>query len=542
MLAVRGVVKSFGGRAILRGADLDVEPGARIGVLGPNGGGKSTLLRIVAGLDHADAGTVTRRRGLVLAHLPQIVDGDERDALATVRDARPELAALERELARRRGAPGRPAARRRPRRDDARAGAPRAAAGALDRGRRRPRRGRGARPPARARDRRPRASHARAERRPAQARRARRLPRAAARRAAARRARGPPRHGAPRAARRAARRLRRRGRDDLPRPPPARRERRGDRRARRRRDPDLARQLQRLRRRPPARARTAAPAVRHAAEGDRAPGRGRAALPPLGAHPRQRARRAPGAREADADRPHGEDRAAGVRAPPDGARRCAPARAAASACSRSRASTRATATIPSCSTSSSWSCAASASASSGPTAAARRRCCGSWPRELAPAAGTRWAGDGITVGYLSQAAGALRDDATVLDALRAGRSMAEDAAVRLLMGFLFDYEQCRRPVGSLSGGERTRLAFLCLMQDAPELPRARRAHQPPRHRLDRSPGGRLGALRRHRHRRLPRPLLPRPHRRPHRARRRRVGARPSRAAGRPTPTIVRAAA
>ena len=39
--------------------------------------------------------------------------------------------------------------------------------------------------------------------------------------------------------------------------------------------------------------------------------------------------------------------------------------------------------------------------------------------------------------------------------------------MRLLMAFLFDYEQCRRPVATLSGGERTRLAFLCLMQDAP---------------------------------------------------------------------------
>ena len=87
--------------------------------------------------------------------------------------------------------------------------------------------------------------------------------------------------------------------------------------------------------------------------------------------------------------------------------------------------------------------------------------------ELEPFTGTRWAGDGITVGYLSQAAGALHDDATVLDALRAGRSLAEDVAVRLLMGFVFDYEQCRRPVATLSGGERTRLAFLCLMQDAP---------------------------------------------------------------------------
>jgi ATP-binding cassette, subfamily F, member 3 len=87
--------------------------------------------------------------------------------------------------------------------------------------------------------------------------------------------------------------------------------------------------------------------------------------------------------------------------------------------------------------------------------------------DLGADAGTRWIGDGITVGYLSQAADALPDEASVLDALRAGRSLAEDAAVRLLMGFLFDYEQCRRPVATLSGGERTRLAFLCLMQDAP---------------------------------------------------------------------------
>jgi ATP-binding cassette subfamily F protein 3 len=55
----------------------------------------------------------------------------------------------------------------------------------------------------------------------------------------------------------------------------------------------------------------------------------------------------------------------------------------------------------------------------------------------------------------------------VIDALRAGRSLAEDEAVRRLMAFLFDYEQVRRPVRTLSGGERTRLAFLLLMQDQP---------------------------------------------------------------------------
>jgi ATP-binding cassette subfamily F protein 3 len=87
--------------------------------------------------------------------------------------------------------------------------------------------------------------------------------------------------------------------------------------------------------------------------------------------------------------------------------------------------------------------------------------------ELEPAGGTRWAGDGISVGYLSQAAAGLPDELSLLDALRAGRSLSEEDGVRALMAFLFDYEQCRRPVASLSGGERTRLAFLRLMHDAP---------------------------------------------------------------------------
>jgi ATP-binding cassette, subfamily F, member 3 len=86
---------------------------------------------------------------------------------------------------------------------------------------------------------------------------------------------------------------------------------------------------------------------------------------------------------------------------------------------------------------------------------------------LEPVGGERWIGPGIEVGYLSQAAAGLPQDMAVIDVLRSGRSMAEDTAVRRLMGFLFDYEQVRRPVRSLSGGERTRLAFLLLMEDAP---------------------------------------------------------------------------
>jgi ATP-binding cassette subfamily F protein 3 len=97
---VRGVAKSFGSRLILDGLDLDVEAGARLGLIGPNGGGKSTLLRIVAGEETADRGELTQRRGLVLAFLPQQLEGDDRGPLETLRAARPDLDELEAELAR----------------------------------------------------------------------------------------------------------------------------------------------------------------------------------------------------------------------------------------------------------------------------------------------------------------------------------------------------------------------------------------------------------------------------------------------------------
>jgi ATP-binding cassette subfamily F protein 3 len=99
LLQARGLAKSFGSRLILDGLDFDIESGVRMGVIGPNGGGKSTLLRILAGEEHADAGEVTQRRGLTVAFLPQQLEGDERHVLETLRAARPDLDELEQELA-----------------------------------------------------------------------------------------------------------------------------------------------------------------------------------------------------------------------------------------------------------------------------------------------------------------------------------------------------------------------------------------------------------------------------------------------------------
>ncbi|MEV4897411.1 ABC transporter ATP-binding protein [Nonomuraea sp. NPDC055795] len=57
-LDVSGVTKAFGGAPVLRGAALDVADGDLAAVLGPSGCGKTTLLRIVAGFERADAGSV----------------------------------------------------------------------------------------------------------------------------------------------------------------------------------------------------------------------------------------------------------------------------------------------------------------------------------------------------------------------------------------------------------------------------------------------------------------------------------------------------
>jgi iron(III) transport system ATP-binding protein len=56
-LRVRGVSKSFDA-PVLRGLDLDVAVGQLVALLGPSGCGKTTLLRVVAGFERADAGTV----------------------------------------------------------------------------------------------------------------------------------------------------------------------------------------------------------------------------------------------------------------------------------------------------------------------------------------------------------------------------------------------------------------------------------------------------------------------------------------------------
>ncbi len=79
------VGKSYGTTVVLDGLSLGVADGERIGVVGRNGGGKSTLLRVMAGVEPADTGRVTRTGGIRVGLLAQ---GDglppDADVLAAV--------------------------------------------------------------------------------------------------------------------------------------------------------------------------------------------------------------------------------------------------------------------------------------------------------------------------------------------------------------------------------------------------------------------------------------------------------------------------
>jgi phospholipid/cholesterol/gamma-HCH transport system ATP-binding protein len=58
VIEARGIVKAFGALEVLRGVDLDVHTGETLVILGQSGGGKSVLLKVIAGLLEADQGTV----------------------------------------------------------------------------------------------------------------------------------------------------------------------------------------------------------------------------------------------------------------------------------------------------------------------------------------------------------------------------------------------------------------------------------------------------------------------------------------------------
>lgn len=71
LLSLQGIQKSFGANEVLRDASLVLQDGQRMALVGVNGCGKSTLMKIIAGLETSDGGMMTMQKGLKLGYLAQ---------------------------------------------------------------------------------------------------------------------------------------------------------------------------------------------------------------------------------------------------------------------------------------------------------------------------------------------------------------------------------------------------------------------------------------------------------------------------------------
>src|SRR6187549_42802 len=76
LLSVNDLALSYGNQRLLDGASLAVSPGEKVGLVGRNGSGKTSLLKILTGTERADAGEVSIRRGLRVGYLPQTFELD----------------------------------------------------------------------------------------------------------------------------------------------------------------------------------------------------------------------------------------------------------------------------------------------------------------------------------------------------------------------------------------------------------------------------------------------------------------------------------
>ena len=84
LINLERVSKSYGVRPLLSEVSLGIGAGERVGIVGRNGDGKTTLLEVLAGIEEPDDGRVSRQRGLLIGYLHQ---GDELEDTHTVREA-----------------------------------------------------------------------------------------------------------------------------------------------------------------------------------------------------------------------------------------------------------------------------------------------------------------------------------------------------------------------------------------------------------------------------------------------------------------------
>ena len=106
MLRITNLVLARGAKRLIDGANLTVHPGHKVGLVGPNGCGKSSLFALILGEIHQDAGSVGLPNSWTIAHVAQETAAVATPAIEFVQDGDRELREIERALAAVEAAPG----------------------------------------------------------------------------------------------------------------------------------------------------------------------------------------------------------------------------------------------------------------------------------------------------------------------------------------------------------------------------------------------------------------------------------------------------
>ena len=77
LASVQNVRQEYGVQSVLRGVSFQVSSGQKLGLIGPNGSGKTTILRILLGMEEPTGGTASLTRGVRVGYVPQYVEYDE---------------------------------------------------------------------------------------------------------------------------------------------------------------------------------------------------------------------------------------------------------------------------------------------------------------------------------------------------------------------------------------------------------------------------------------------------------------------------------
>ena len=99
MISIDNLTVSFGGWSLFEEISFLINPKDRVGLVGKNGAGKTTILKLIAGLEQPTSGAVTRNADCTIGYLPQQMQvADTTSLIAETAKAFEEVLAIEAEI------------------------------------------------------------------------------------------------------------------------------------------------------------------------------------------------------------------------------------------------------------------------------------------------------------------------------------------------------------------------------------------------------------------------------------------------------------